>query len=84
MPQGLQVFKADGSLRVTLADRLTRITGQQSAASAGSASVDTTKGTPWGVILTDGAQAYAPVTISGGTISWPAYTTGSVVLYGVY
>lgn len=85
MPQGMEIFKADGTLRLALTDRLMRVTGSVNlAGTSGSVTVDTTLGTPWGVIIRDGTSApYTPPSISGGTISWTASDQG-VLLYGVY
>jgi len=87
MPQGLQVFRSDGSLAVDLTDRITRVIGIRSisAGVAGSQVVNTAYGTPWGIILPN-TSTYAPyeaVTIVGDTISWNAGGARTLV-YGVY
>ena len=81
MPQGVQVFRANGTTQVEISDRLTRVTGIVSVAGAGSVTVDTAKGTPWGVFLPTNQSPYARVSVSGDTIS---YNGTGTLIYGVY
>ena len=83
MPIGVQVYRANGTTQMSATDRLSRVTGTLNITVAGSVTVDTTLGTPFGVIIPlNGFTTYGPPTISGGTISWTV-TTGLLV-YGVY
>lgn len=84
MPQGLQVFKSDGSLRVDITDRLARIVGSQTVVlgTPGSVTVDLAYGNPWAVILPGGSMWNEPPSISGNTISWGTQSAG-LLYYGV-
>lgn len=91
MPQGLEIYKPDGSVRATYSDRLARVAGIATTVAnvAGSATFDATKGTPWaGLFLKDSLGIFTPatLTVSAGvaTVSWPAQPKVGFVIYGVY
>ena len=99
MPQGLQIFDANGGLQLTLSDRITRILGVITIGSVwnGSLTVDTQGGTLWFYIQ----NAYIPASnvpfdinmplmeiVNGNTLKWSYPTTSGNklyrVIYGLY
>lgn len=82
MSLGLEVYRSDGSIQMALADRLTRVAGIVTISAAGSVTVDSTYGTPWGVLIPNSNGPYQPPTFSGNTISWTV--TSGILVYGVY
>lgn len=93
MPQGLQVWDANGVLTLDITNRLTKVVGQISTISnvAGSLTVPDTigGGSVWfacqpnyKVIL---YQPYPPnVTLTGRTINWSAAPQAIIIEYGIY
>ncbi|NIF28323.1 hypothetical protein F3J44_18300 [Pantoea sp. Tr-811] len=100
MPQGLQVWDAQGRLILDVTDRLSRILGQVATGSAAGAiavpEFAAGYGTPWAFVQQRNASANqfgkrcARVTISGTTLSWdfPGLSSWeilpAVIQYGVY
>ena len=83
MPQGLEVYRSDATAKVSLTDRVSRVAGTLVLTASGSVTVDTTKGTPYAIIVPNGVSSiYSTTTISGGTISWTA--ASGILIYGVY
>ena len=95
VPQGLQVFDANGALILDITDRLTRILGEVNTGAVAGSVTDSglSSGTLWYIAFrVDGAMwssadADLAISISGTTLSW-SYGTGTAqnmtITYGVY
>lgn len=92
MPQGLQVWNADGSLQIDTNTNLGRFLGTvETGGVNGSLDVPGfAQGTPWFLVMLLGVASYntfvPQVTIAGNTISWN-YTSGNfnaLIYFGVY
>lgn len=95
MPQGLQIFDAQGNLIMDVTDRLSRVLGVVTTnAVAGSlVNADLTSGTPYHInsnadgTVVNQQDAECVVTFSDTTMSW-TYGAGTArdteIIYGVY
>lgn len=78
MPQGIEVYNADGSLQFDIGSRLFRtLSFQTTTGAAGSVTISgaTSQGTiRAGAVLTDASDEAVPpaVSVSGNTVSWGA------------
>lgn len=73
MPQGIQVFNADGSLQFEFSDRVVRVLTVQSVGTANgsvSNSEITTSGTSAGIIKNDPGKRAPNVTVNNGSVAW--------------
>lgn len=73
MPQGVQVFNADGSLQFEFSDRVMRILTVQAVGSLNgsvSNSEITTSGTSAGIVKNDPDKRVPNVTVNNGSVAW--------------
>lgn len=92
MPQGLEVYDANGVLVIGITDRLQRVLGSvYTGTGAGSLTVPGfASGVPFYFVRRDGnldsINTLQPknVTVQGNTLSWSADGQALTILYGVY
>ena len=86
MPSGIEVFGADGVLKIDQNTRISKVIGSVNISGAGNITFTVPDGnSPWFFYFPSGGTGYAfPVfTINGTTISWTAGDPG-VLVYGAY
>jgi hypothetical protein len=87
MPQGLQVWAEDGSLKLDVTERLSRLIDQRTISGQGSVQIPAlTGGTPFAFAVLDGSSAapqggFIIVTVTGNVLSWnvPAGLTATMI-----